>query len=289
METVWSEHIQGTMTLYTSRRLRFHDRFREQYTALFGLADGPMRILEIGCGPGALAEALQRWYPKAEITGLDRDVGFLEFARERVPGVAFLKGDATALPFAESSFDVVISNTVQEHVEPSAFFGEQLRVLRPGGVCLVLSSRRGLHVTAPCLEWDEAERSFWEKVSRMDDTDARYGVCRYPMNEAELPAAMEKYGFRRVSVGYAAADQTPDDPRVPPELGMEMIDSGRYNDLEALELTVRSFGDRLDADEAALVRRRIEDKYYRRKEQYRRGEKQWETTVSLIMAVRGEK
>ncbi|MBR3060628.1 MAG: methyltransferase domain-containing protein, partial [Oscillospiraceae bacterium] len=268
MDNVWSQYIQGCMTLYSSRKLRFDDRFRDRYLPLFGLEDRPLRILEVGCGPGALAEALGRWYPKAEITGLDRDRAFLDFAREHVPGAVFLEGDAAALPFPEGSFDAVISNTVQEHVEPGAFFGEQLRVLKPGGVCLVLSSRKGLHAAAPGLAGDEAERRFWEKVSAMDDSMEKYGICRYPMSEAELPAAMERFGFSRVSTGYAAADLTPDDPSVPPALAREMILSGRYNDLEALDAALRTLGDRLDRGEAEGVRRRIEEKYARRLAQY---------------------
>ena len=290
MDLAWSQYIQGCMTLYTSRRLRFNDRFRDRYTSFFALPqDRPIRILEIGCGPGALAEALHRWYPKAKVVGLDRDRGFLDFARERVPGVEFCEGDATALPFRESSFDAVISNTVQEHVEPSAFFRKQLRVLKAGGVCLVLSSRKGIHITAPCLEWDVAERSFWEKVSRMDDSMEKYEVCRYPMSEAELPGAMEKYGFREVRTGYVAADQTPDAADVSPVLAREIIESGMYNDLEALEAAERTLGDRLDREELAAMRRRIGDKYAQRLALYSKGEKQWDTNVSVIMVLRGIK
>ena len=94
MDSVWSQYIQGCMTLYTSRRLRFHDRFRDRYLPLFDLPAGPLRILEIGCGPGALAEALHRWYPLAEIIGVDRDREFVRFAREHVSGVEFREGDA---------------------------------------------------------------------------------------------------------------------------------------------------------------------------------------------------
>ena len=289
MDAVWSHYIQGCMTLYASRRLRFRDQFRDRYLPLLDLPDKPLRILEIGCGPGALAEALHRWYPGAEIIGLDRDREFVRFAREHVPGVEFREGDATALPFQDGSFDAAISNTVQEHVEPSAFFGEQLRVLKPGGVCLVLSSRRGLHVAAPCLEWNEAERAFWEKVTALDDSMERFSVARYAMSEAELPAAMEKYGFRDVRTGYAAADLTPDDPTVGPELAREMILSGKYNDLEALESAARSLGDRLDAAELEAVKRRIGEKYDKRLMQYAAGEKQWETVVSLTMILRGVK
>ena len=90
-----------------------------------------LKILEIGCGPGALAGALHRWYPKAEITAVDRDSEFIRFAREYEEGIDFAEGDATALSFPDNSFDVVISNTVSEHIEPSKFYGEQMRVLKP--------------------------------------------------------------------------------------------------------------------------------------------------------------
>ncbi|MBR3059222.1 MAG: methyltransferase domain-containing protein [Oscillospiraceae bacterium] len=289
MDTVWSRYVQGCMTLYSSRRLRFHDRFRERYVRLFDLEDRPLRILEVGCGPGALAGALHRWYPKAEIIGLDRDREFIRFARVHEPGVLFREGDAAALPFPADQFDVAISNTVQEHVEPSAFFGEQLRVLRPGGVCLVLSSRRGLHAAAPCLSWNEEEKAFWERIMELDDSAEKYGICKYPMSEAELPAAMERYGFRDVQTGYALADLTPDDPSVSPELAREMILSGKYNDLEALDSAVLTLGKRISPEDRERTRRRIDEKYALRLAQYTRGEKQWDTSVSVIMAVRGVK
>ena len=61
MNTIWSEHVQGTMTLYLSRKLRFDDMFFEQYKDVFDLdRNAKLRILEIGCGPGALAEAMHR-------------------------------------------------------------------------------------------------------------------------------------------------------------------------------------------------------------------------------------
>lgn len=119
MNTIWSQHIQGINTLYWSRKLRFDDLFRDQYTKLFSLNPSkPLHILEIGCGPGALAGALLRWYPRATITAIDRDSAFVEFAGEKEKGITFLEGDATALPFADNSFDVTISNTVAEHIDP---------------------------------------------------------------------------------------------------------------------------------------------------------------------------
>ena len=73
MNTIWSDYIQSPKTLYYSRKLRFEDIFMEQYKALFQLYEKKKhKILEIGCGPGALAGALHRWYPEAEITAIDR-------------------------------------------------------------------------------------------------------------------------------------------------------------------------------------------------------------------------
>ncbi len=210
MNIIWSKYVQGANTLYYTRKLRFDDLFAEQYKALFDLdVNAPLKILEIGCGPGALAGALRRWYPKAEITAIDRDSEFIRFAREHEEGITFMEGDATDLPFANHTFDVTISNTVSEHIEPSAFYGEQLRVLRPSGICLVLSARRGINVAASCLASNAFEEAFWKKVGQFDNSMEKYAVCKYPMSEAELPLAMETYGFGDVRTGYATIDLPP--------------------------------------------------------------------------------
>ena len=127
MNTIWSKYIQGAKTLYYSRKLRFDDKFSNEYKELFGLDETKqLKILEIGCGSGALAGSLARWYPTAEIIAIDRDGEFIRFAKEHEKGVTFIEADIAALPFANESFDVVISNTVCEHIEHSVFYKEQL-------------------------------------------------------------------------------------------------------------------------------------------------------------------
>lgn len=150
MHTIWSDCIQGIGTLYASRSLQFSDYFKEKYMSAFGLEDG-RKILEIGCGPGALAESLKRWYPKSQIFGVDRDSNFIEFASRKNPSISFSEGDAAHLAFEEESFDVTVSNTVAEHIAPAEFYGEQYRVLKKGGVCLVLSARKGINIAAQCI------------------------------------------------------------------------------------------------------------------------------------------
>lgn len=290
MNTIWSSYIQGPMTLYYTRKLRFDDMFREQYKALLGLEEGKkLKILEIGCGPGALAGALHRWYPYADITAIDRDSEFIAFAKEHESGVRFMEGDATALPFEEGSFDVTISNTVSEHIEPGIFYGEQLRVLKPGGVCLVLSARKGIHVYAKCLAKRAEEESFWKKVEQYDDTMERFAVCKYPMSEAELPLALQTHGFQNVSTGYATIDLTPDHPDVSSDMAQAMINANRYTALEAVESVLRFMPGKVTEEECQAMKDIVEEKYDTRIEQYQKGEKQWDTNVSITMVVRGEK
>ena len=282
--------MQGTKTLYYSRKLRFDDMFAEQYKALFDFGEkGNIKILEIGCGPGALAGAIHRWYPDAEITAVDRDSEFIYFAKEHEKGIEFIEGDATALPFGDNAFDVTISNTVSEHIEPSQFYGEQLRVLKPGGICLVLSSRKGVNLAPNCITFNEYEQRFWKKVEQHDDIMGKYSVCKYPMSEAQLPAAMEQYGFRDIKTGYATIDLTPDDPKFSNALALDMINANRYTSLDAIDSVLHTLPEYFTMDEIEEMKRLANAKYDTRIEQYNRGEKQWDTNVSIIMVVRGTK
>ena len=281
MNTVWSEHIQGVKTLYLSRKLRFDDLFKEQYMKLFGLdPEKKLKILEIGCGPGAVAAALKKWYPKAEVTGLDRDSRFISFASENFPEVSFIEGDATALPFEDGAFDVTISYTLQEHVEPDAFWGEQMRVLKPGGVCICLSARKGISRTAACLGETLEEEAFWLRQPD-DDTFEKYHVGKYAVTEMELPALMEEHGFSKVSAGYVIIDLTPDDPKYPREFVEAMIEADRQGDLEAI--------DSAHDPKSEEVRAAVNAKYDERLKLLRAGVKQWDTSVNITMILRGVK
>lgn len=97
----------------------------------------PERILDIGSGTGALLHKLSAIYPDATLTGLDMALGMGVTARARVSGnhrIDFVTADAEHLPFADESYDMVLStSTFQwlDRLEPA--FLELKRVLRPGG------------------------------------------------------------------------------------------------------------------------------------------------------------
>ena len=290
MNTIWSTYIQKIGTLYSSRLLRFADPFKENYMDAFEI-DDRCRILEIGCGPGALAQSLGRWYPHAQICGVDRDSSFIAFAREHSPGIEFLEGDATSLPFEDGAFDATISNTVAEHIEPSRFYREQYRVLKENGVCLVLSARRGISIPAPCIsEETEFEREIWRRADPyFREAHAKYSVGKYPQNEAELPLCMEKYGFRNVTTAYITVNLTPDHPGCSPAMAHAMIESNRQNELDNAENLLHIANEVVTPSEVDALKRLVNARYDQRKLLYDQGIRQWDTNVSVTMVIRGVK
>ncbi|MBE6811016.1 MAG: class I SAM-dependent methyltransferase [Ruminococcaceae bacterium] len=289
MNNIWSKYVQGTNTLYYTRKLRFNDMFAQKYKALFDLDESKkLKILEIGCGPGALAGALHRWYPNAEVTAIDRDSEFIRFANENEKGVEFIEADATNLPFDNNIFDVTISNTVAEHIEPSKFYGEQLRVLKPNGICLVLSARKGINIYPKCLDLNEYEKEFWKKVQKYDNSTEKYSVCQYPMSEMEMPIVMQKYGFKDICTGYATIDLTPDNPKLSSTLAHEIINANRLTTLDGIESVLHTMPEHFTKEEVDEMKRLTNSKFNIRIEQYNCGEKQWDTYVSVIMSMRGK-
>lgn len=290
MNTIWSDFVQNTGTLYASRMLRFSDAYMAAYRKIFNI-DGRKRFLEIGCGPGALAQALARWYPGAEVIGIDRDAAFVQYAAQQAPHIQFLEADAAALPFEDGTFDVTISNTVQEHMEPSAFFGEQYRVLKEGGVCLVLSARRGISVETDCISArSRCEEAVWARVAdRIEKFRQEHGVGQYAMRESELPSVMERYGFKQISTDYLAVNLTPDNPGNSRAQAYAMIDANRQTELDAVNALPRIAPDAVQSAEVEEMLRCVNSRYDRRIQLYDKGEKQWDTVVSMTMVLRGVK
>jgi ubiquinone/menaquinone biosynthesis C-methylase UbiE len=87
-------------------------------------------VLEVGCGTGLLLRRIAGFARSAR--GVDLSPGMLEQARAR--GLDVVEGSATALPFADASFDVVCSFKVLAHVRDVRLaLSEMARVARPGG------------------------------------------------------------------------------------------------------------------------------------------------------------
>jgi len=87
-------------------------------------------VLEVGCGTGLILEKLATLAKRAE--GVDLSPGMLALAKKR--GLNVREGSATELPFADASFDAVLSFKVLAHVpDIERALSEMARVCRPGG------------------------------------------------------------------------------------------------------------------------------------------------------------
>jgi len=95
------------------------------------------KVLDVGCGTGRFLESMSA--PGYELTGIDISAGMLEEARER--GLDVVEGSSGEMPFADDSFDLVVTFAVLHHlIDPElvrATLREIVRVTRPGGSAVV--------------------------------------------------------------------------------------------------------------------------------------------------------
>ena len=159
-----------------------YDRFMGRYSVLLapkmasfaGIA-GSQRVLDVGCGPGALATELVRRLGPAAVTAVDPSERFVDAARQRLPGVTVEMASAERLPFPDRSFDAAIAQLVVHFMDdPVAGLAEMARVTRPRGV------------VCACV-WDHAGGrgplgTFWAAARELDP-----GVN----DESGLPGARE--------------------------------------------------------------------------------------------------
>ena len=98
------------------------------------------KLLEVPVGTGVLTMPLYASLPEATVTCLDYSADMMENAQKRakalgLANVTFVQGDVGALPFADESFDLVLSlNGFHAVPDKDRAFSETCRVLKPGGV-----------------------------------------------------------------------------------------------------------------------------------------------------------
>ncbi|RME10299.1 MAG: class I SAM-dependent methyltransferase [Ardenticatenia bacterium] len=170
------------------------------------------RVLDIGCGNGAITNALA--HDVAAIVGTDIDGTLIAEAQAHAaPNATFLQSDGAALPFADEQFDIVICAQVYEHAhDRPALVREIERVLRPGGYCFFSGPNKLAvleeHYWLPFLSW--FPQSIADAYVRITKRGDEYDV--WPMTYWQL---------RRLWCRFTILDYTPKLLHAPQRFGVE--------------------------------------------------------------------
>lgn len=176
---------------YDSFMGRYSTKLAPLMVDLAGVRPG-QRVLDVGCGPGALTGALVPLLGSEAVAAIDPSEPFVEAARLRFPGVDVRRATAEQLPFGDRTFDAALAQLVVHFMQdPVRGIREMARVTRRGGVI------------AACV-WDHAGRRspvsrFWDAASELDpnapdESDfpgAREGDLRRIFREAGLREVLD--------------------------------------------------------------------------------------------------
>jgi len=186
-----------------------YDRFMGRYSVLLApqlaaLADvtAGQRVLDVGCGPGALTTELVRRLGPSAVAAVDPSEPFVAAARDRHPGVSVERASAEHLPFPDQAFDAALAQLVVHFMaDPVAGLREMARVTRQHGV------------VAACV-WDHAGGQgplslYWEAARELDpdveDESELAGARAGHLTELFEAAALHKVGETHLAVSVEHA------------------------------------------------------------------------------------
>jgi SAM-dependent methyltransferase len=170
---------------------RYTSALASAFCDAVGLAPGET-ALDVGCGAGALLGELAGRLGLGNVAGVDPSSPFLDACRTAVPGAEIHQASAEALPFADGTFDVVMSQLVVNFMaDAPRGVSEMQRVAR----------RR----VAACV-WDYAGgmtmlRAFFDAALELDPDAPDEGRTMPFCSTAELQALWEDAGLREVRTG----------------------------------------------------------------------------------------
>jgi SAM-dependent methyltransferase len=125
----------------------------------FGQIDENSRVLDLGCGPGQLSDALSK--VANEVEGIDFAEQMIAAAKRAFSHLTFKVANGEQLPYEDSTFDVVVCNYTAHHfARPRAVFREVLRTLRPAGRVVIIHP-----IQAEQTSWGSFAEALYEVLS----------------------------------------------------------------------------------------------------------------------------
>lgn len=180
-------------------------------------AEAPEHIVDIATGTGDLTIVMARRMSKARITGLDLSEGMIAIGREKISRqclserVSLICGDSLAMPFDDSSADVItVAYGVRNFEHLDRGYAEMFRVLKPGGLlCVVELSTPVNPIVKPFYKL--YTRVLIPAVGRLVSKDRRAysylpeSIAAVPQGDAMLElirgAGFTNAAFRRLTFG----------------------------------------------------------------------------------------
>ena len=159
-------------------------------------------VLEVAPGPGFLAIEMAR-SGKLHVTGLDISKTFVELARKNAAQagvrVDFRAGNASEMPFAENSFDLLVCRAAFKNFsEPQKALREMHRVLRPGGTGVIIDLRRDTPMTEIQRYIDHMGLNAWNRW--VTTLTFRFMLLKRAYTKPELEKMLEGIGFAKAEV-----------------------------------------------------------------------------------------
>jgi SAM-dependent methyltransferase len=173
---------------------RYMGRYSDQLAHAFAAfaAPGPgARVLDVGCGPGALTEVLATNVGGAGVAAADPSSPFVEACAARVPAADVRQASADDLPWADGAFDVVVAQLVLNFLpDADAGLAEMARVVRPGG--------RIAACTWAYASGMQMLNRFWEAVRDVDPAARDESSAMRYITQDELEALWQRSGLTDV-------------------------------------------------------------------------------------------
>jgi len=185
-----SQGVEGYFAVKYAEFAKNTEKLREEYRRLADKAASMVqegKLLEIGPGPGYISIEIAKLSPKMEVIGLDISDTMIEIAKKNAneqglsEKIGFRKGDASKMPFGDSSFDFVISSGSLHHwKKPTQIFNEIYRVLKPGRRALISDLRK-----------DAPKEKIKEWANIIDSKIMRWGL-KHSFGESYTAQQIEK-------------------------------------------------------------------------------------------------